>query len=53
MSALQASEKIFAITGATAVMLICYLIPVALHLMLRSQRLKPEDTGLEGESSTC
>lgn len=34
---LQASEKIFAVTGATAVMLICYLIPVALHLILRSQ----------------
>jgi hypothetical protein len=34
---LQASEKVFAITGATGVMLICYLIPVALHLMLRNQ----------------
>ncbi len=31
------AEKIFAITGATAVAAVCYLIPVALHLMLRRQ----------------
>lgn len=37
--ALQASEKVFAITGATGVMLICYLIPVALHLMARHKGL--------------
>lgn len=37
MNQVQASEKVFAITGATGVMLICYLIPVALHLMLRQQ----------------
>lgn len=46
----QASEKIFAITGATAVMLICYLIPVALHLMLREQIGRGESSEL-GEAS--
>lgn len=30
------AEKIFAITGATAVCIVCYVIPVALHLKLRS-----------------
>lgn len=39
---MQASEKVFAITGASGVMLICYLIPVALHLMARQQELKSE-----------
>lgn len=33
----NAAEKIFAITGATAVAAVCYLIPVALHLMQRRQ----------------
>lgn len=33
----DAAEKIFAITGATAVAAVCYLIPVALHLMQRRQ----------------
>ena len=45
---LQASEKVFAITGATGVMLICYLIPVVLHLMLRAQSLKENDGTLTG-----
>jgi amino acid permease len=35
----NAAEKIFAITGATAVAAVCYLIPVALHLMQRRQAL--------------
>lgn len=43
----QASEKVFAITGASGVMLICYFIPVALHLMLRSQ----ERQSLESDGS--
>ena len=30
------AEKIFAITGATAVCIVCYVIPVGLHLKLRS-----------------
>ena len=30
------AEKIFAITGATAVCIVCYVLPVALHLKLRS-----------------
>ncbi len=30
------AEKIFAITGATAVCIVCYVIPVSLHLKLRS-----------------
>lgn len=30
------AEKIFAITGATAVCIVCYVLPVALHLKLRA-----------------
>ncbi|DBB04668.1 TPA: hypothetical protein ACH3X1_012728 [Trebouxia sp. C0004] len=30
------AEKIFAITGATAVCIVCYVIPVGLHLKLRA-----------------
>ena len=30
----SASEKIFAVTGATAVCLVCYLLPVIIHLLL-------------------
>mmetsp|Transcript_4826 Transcript_4826/g.13876 ORF Transcript_4826/g.13876 Transcript_4826/m.13876 type:complete len:470 (+) Transcript_4826:249-1658(+) len=32
-----AAERIYAFTGATAVAMICYLLPVSLHLMLRRQ----------------
>ena len=32
------AEKIFAITGATAVCIVCYVIPVGLHLKLRSNK---------------
>lgn len=47
----QASEKVFAITGATGVMLICYLIPVALHLMARQQELDlGKSSDISGES---
>ena len=30
------AEKIFAITGATAVCIVCYVIPVGLHLKMRA-----------------
>lgn len=30
------AEKIFAVTGATAVCIVCYVIPVGLHLKLQS-----------------
>ena len=30
----SAAEKIFAVTGATAVCLVCYLLPVIIHLLL-------------------
>ena len=33
----DAAEKILAITGATAVAAVCYLIPVALHFIQRRQ----------------
>lgn len=33
----SASEKIFAVTGATAVCLVCYLLPVVIHLLLYVQ----------------
>ena len=29
------AEKIFAVTGATAVAMVCYVIPVLIHLRLR------------------
>uniref|UniRef100_A0A7S0S1I6 Amino acid transporter transmembrane domain-containing protein n=1 Tax=Chlamydomonas leiostraca TaxID=1034604 RepID=A0A7S0S1I6_9CHLO len=32
-----AAEKIFAVTGCTAVCLVCYCIPVYIHLVLRSR----------------
>lgn len=38
-----AAEKIYAITGATAVTLVCYFLPVALHLKLRSQQKQSEN----------
>ncbi|KAK9809814.1 hypothetical protein WJX73_009477 [Symbiochloris irregularis] len=41
----SAAEKIFAVTGATAVCLVCYLLPVVIHLLLRTDR--GEQTGPE------
>ena len=38
-----ASEKIFAVTGATAVCLVVYVVPVVIHLLLRYQQ--PVDGG--------
>lgn len=40
------SEKIFAITGATAVCIVCYVIPVALHLKLRASEALPSEPAL-------
>ena len=37
-----AAEKIFAITGATAVCLVCYVIPVVLHLRLHWLGVPPQ-----------
>lgn len=31
------AEKIFAVTGATAVCLVCYMLPVIIHLLLLSR----------------
>ena len=33
-----ASEKIFSITGATGVLLVCYVVPVVIHLLLLGRR---------------
>jgi hypothetical protein len=44
-----AAEQMFAITGATGVALVCYILPVGIHLRMRSlqQRgsMKPEGEG--------
>ena len=41
----RASEKVFAITGASAVCLVCYVCPVAIHLLL----LRSTSQGVAGE----
>lgn len=47
------AEKIFAVTGATAVALVCYFLPVALHLMLRhNQKHSMQATSMASSSAT-
>lgn len=45
----QYSEKIFAITGATAVCLVCYVIPVAIHLKLRARSRQPPESDMQAD----
>ena len=44
-----ASEKIFAVTGATAVCLVVYVVPVVIHLLLHIKHpsSRPEGSGAE------
>ncbi|KAK9843248.1 hypothetical protein WJX74_009204 [Apatococcus lobatus] len=46
----QYSEKIFAITGATAVCLVCYVIPVAIHLKLRARSRQPPESDMQADA---
>ncbi|KAK9867727.1 hypothetical protein WJX84_006460 [Apatococcus fuscideae] len=45
----QYSEKIFAITGATAVCLVCYVIPVVVHLKLRARGRQPPESDMQAD----
>ena len=46
------AEKIFALTGATAVCLSCYMIPVYIHLQLQA-RIKQAVSDCEGHCRAC
>ena len=42
-----ASEKVFAITGASAVCIVCYVVPVLVHLLLRRGAIEAGQEGLQ------
>eukprot|EP00199_Chlamydomonas_sp_CCMP681_P000359 CAMPEP_0119116390 /NCGR_PEP_ID=MMETSP1180-20130426/52256_1 /TAXON_ID=3052 ORGANISM="Chlamydomonas cf sp, Strain CCMP681" /NCGR_SAMPLE_ID=MMETSP1180 /ASSEMBLY_ACC=CAM_ASM_000741 /LENGTH=542 /DNA_ID=CAMNT_0007105527 /DNA_START=42 /DNA_END=1667 /DNA_ORIENTATION=+ len=48
-----AAEKIFAVTGCTAVCLVCYVLPVYIHLKLRSMQRQAQKAAEQTAYSRC